>query len=79
MQRFPRELAQFLYKINFLIARKDHGVDGLIERKYFEENRYISSAFRDFGYDWEVHPAFRKHLQPETIFSLSKSISLSGD
>lgn len=75
----PKELAQFLYKINFLIARKDHGRDGLIERKYFEENRYISSEFRDFGYDWEIHPAFRKHLQPENIFSLSKFIALSAD
>ncbi|MDH1703539.1 P-loop ATPase, Sll1717 family [Comamonas terrigena] len=75
----PKELAQFLYKINFLVARKDHGKDGMIERKFFEENRYISSEFRDFGYDWEIHPAFRKHLQPETIFSLSKSIALSED
>lgn len=75
----PKELAQFMYKINFLVARKDHGNDGLIERKYFEENRYISSEFRDFGYGWEIHPAFRKHLQPESIFSLSKSISLSAD
>ncbi|MEC6411126.1 P-loop ATPase, Sll1717 family [Achromobacter xylosoxidans] len=75
----PKGLAQFLYKINFLVARKDHGNDGLIERKYFEENRYISSEFRDFGYDWEIHPAFRKHLQPESIYSLSKSIALSAD
>ncbi|MNJ25532.1 hypothetical protein D3C77_199790 [compost metagenome] len=75
----PKELAQFLYKINFLIARKNHAEDGPIERKYFEENRYISSEFRDFGYDWEVHPAFRKHLQPETIFSLSRSVSLTAD
>lgn len=75
----PKDLAQFLYKINFLIARKDHGIDGLVERKYFEENRYISSEFRDFGYDWEVHPAFRKHLQPENVFSLSKAIPLSAD
>ncbi len=74
-----KELAQFLYKINFLVARKDIGTDGLIERKYFEENRYISSEFRDFGYDWEIHPAFRKHLQPESIFSLSKNIALSAD
>jgi len=74
-----KELAQFLYKINFLIARKDNGHDGLIERKYFEENRYISSEFRDFGYEWEIHPAFRKHLQPESIFSLSKNIALSAD
>lgn len=75
----PKELAQFMYKINFLVARKDHGKNGLIERKYFEENRYISSEFRDFGYEWEVHPAFRKHLQPESIFSLSKTLSLSED
>ncbi|WP_186149587.1 P-loop ATPase, Sll1717 family [Burkholderia gladioli] len=74
-----RGLAQFLYKINFLIARKDYGTDGLIERKYFEENRYISSEFRDFGYDWEIHPAFRKYLQPESVFSLPKNISLSAD
>lgn len=74
-----KELAQFLYKINFLVARKNYGTDGLIERKYFEENRYISSEFRDFGYDWEIHPAFRKHLQPENIFSLSKNISLSAE
>lgn len=75
----PRNLAQFLYKINFLIARKDHGVDGLVERRYFEENRYLSSEFRDFGYSWEVHPAFRRHLQPDSLFSLSKSIPLSSD
>lgn len=75
----PRNLAQFLYKINFLIARKDHGTDGLVERKYFEENRYLSSEFRDFGYSWEVHPAFRRHLQPDSLFSLSKSIPLSSD
>ncbi len=75
----PKELAQFLYKINFLIARKTHNEDGPIERKYFEENRYISSEFRDFGYDWEVHPAFRKHLQPETVFSLSRSVALTAD
>ena len=75
----PRDLAQFLYKINFLIARKDHGVDGLVERKYFEENRYLSSEFREFGYAWEVHPAFRKHLQPDAPFSMAKVIPLSSD
>ncbi|MCK9744347.1 ATP-binding protein [Pseudomonas syringae] len=74
-----KELAQFLYKINFLVARKDHSENGPIERKYFEENRYISSEFRDFGYSWEVHPAFRKHLQPESFFSLSKNIALTAE
>ena len=49
------ELAGFLYKINFLTARKF--TDTGIERKYFEENRYLSNKFVDFGYDWEFHPA----------------------
>lgn len=59
------ELLAFMYKINFLNARKN--VDGgFIDRKYFEDNKYITSKSVDFGYDWEVHPAFRWALYPET-------------
>jgi len=50
-----KQLAAFLYKINFITARKESGEE--IQRKYFEENRYLSSEFADFGFDWEVHPA----------------------
>lgn len=59
----PAELKNFLYKINFLTARKRLD-DGTIQRKYFEENRYLSTE-QNFSYDWEVHPAFRWALQPE--------------
>ena len=59
------ELIAFMYKINFLNARKD-AVGGFIDRKYFEDNKYITSKSVDFGYDWEVHPAFRWALYPET-------------
>lgn len=59
------ELTAFMYKINFLNARKDVA-NGYIDRKYFEENKYITSKGVDFGYDWEVHPAFRWALYPET-------------
>lgn len=58
------ELIAFMYKINFLNARKD-AIDGFIDRKYFEDNKYITSKGVDFGYDWEVHPAFRWALYPE--------------
>jgi hypothetical protein len=61
----PHELAAFLYKINFLTARKE--VQDGIERKYFEENRYLNSRFVDFGFDWEIHPAYRWALQPGAI------------
>lgn len=52
----PRQIAAFMYKINLLIASKEAS-DGYIDRRYFEENRYLSSDIADFGYDWEVHPA----------------------
>lgn len=60
-----KELAALLYKINFLTARKEVGE--FIERKYFEESRYLSQKFVDFGFDWEVHPAYRWALQPDNI------------
>lgn len=66
------ELAGFLYKINFITARKQ--TENGIDRKYFEENRYLSNNFRDFGYDWEVHPAYRWALQPEDPFEVFQSL-----
>lgn len=65
-----KDLIAFMYKINFLVGRKDT-TEGYIDRKYFEENRYISTSYVNFGYEWEVHPAFRWALYPEShdIFS----------
>lgn len=72
-----KELAQFLYKINFITARKDIG--GQIQRKYFEQNRLLSSDLTDFGYDWEIHPAFRWALQPEDINDIFYKLQLTAD
>jgi hypothetical protein len=74
----PKDLAQFLYKINFLTARKELA-GGEIDRKYFEENRYLSAKFADFGYDWEIHPAYRWALQPDTIEDIYARLSLTHD
>ncbi|MFZ5724090.1 MAG: P-loop ATPase, Sll1717 family [Pseudomonadota bacterium] len=60
-----KDLAAFMYKINFITARKEVG--DYIERKYFEESRYLSHKFADFGFDWEVHPAYRWSLQPDNM------------
>lgn len=65
-----KELAAFLYKVNFITATKKLD-SGRIHRKDFEENKYLVPKFEDFGYDWEVHMAFRWALQPteqENIF-----------
>lgn len=71
-----KELANFLYKTNFLTARKELA-NGEVERKYFEENMYLSGHNADFGYDWEVHPAYRWALNPSTIDEIYSSIGLS--
>ncbi len=60
-----KELLTFLYKINFIVARKDAS-GGYIDRKYFEDNKYLSTEYIEFGYEWEVHPAFRWALYPES-------------
>jgi hypothetical protein len=73
----PLELAQFLYKINFLTARKKLDT-GEIDRKYFEENRYVLGHSVDFGYEWEVHPAFRWALQPDNIENIFDQLGLSA-
>jgi hypothetical protein len=72
-----KDLAGFMYKINFLTARKELP-NGQIDRKYFEENRYLSNQFIDFGYDWEVHPAYRWALQPESIDDIFKKLTLTS-
>lgn len=72
------DLHHFLYKINFITARK-RLEDGFIDRKYFEENKYLTDTTTDFGYEWEVHPAFRWVLSPTTAESIFRDIELSAD
>lgn len=73
-----KDLSHFLYKINFLTARKVLE-NGEIDRKYFEENRYLSTSTADFGYDWEIHPAYRWALQPDTLKDIFNKLILSSD
>lgn len=74
-----RELAAFMYKINFLTGRKGASEDGGITRTYFEQSRYLASTFVDFGFDWEIHPAYRWALQPDDIGSILESLELTSD
>lgn len=74
-----QELAGFLYKINFLVARKKVESGDEIDRKYFEENKYLSNRFVDFGYKWEVHPAFRWALYPDSGKEIYNSLSIDNE
>lgn len=64
-----KDIALFLFKINFIHARKQLP-DGSIDRKYFEDNRYIANRSIDFGYSWEIHAAYRWALLPENVGSI---------
>jgi len=70
-QASDKELCAFMYKINFITARKDK--PNKIIRKYFEENQFLMNTFTDFGFDWEIHPAYRWALQPDDILMVMKS------
>lgn len=72
-----KDLAAFMYKVNFLTARKD--TRGAIVRRYFEENRYLSNDFADFGFDWEIHPAYRWALQPTDVAEIYRTLGLTAD
>lgn len=71
-----RELLVFLYKVNFLVGRKQ--TNGYLDRRYFEDNKYIATDYAVFGYEWEVHPAFRWALYPE-IRDIYKFIDLEEE
>lgn len=73
----PKALLDFMYKVNFLTARKD--ADDEVVRRYFEESQYLSSEVADFGFDWEVHPAYRWALQPDSVTDIFQTLKLSAD
>lgn len=57
------ELLSFLYKIDFLQARAQEE-DGSIVRRNFDQSRFLVNPTTDFGFDMEIHPAYRWALQP---------------
>lgn len=62
----PHDLTSFLFKINFITARKRND-DGTVIRKNYERNSHLASRYQDFGYDWEVHMAYRWAIQPDSL------------
>ncbi|HRE61171.1 MAG TPA: hypothetical protein PL096_08685 [Micropepsaceae bacterium] len=67
-----KSLLHFLYKIDFVTARKE--VNGRVERYYFDQSRFLANEAVDFGFDWEVHPAYRWALQPSDIQEVIDSL-----
>lgn len=72
----PQNVARFLYKCDFVTARFEK--DGYIVRKHFEENQLIHSKRAQFGFKWEIHPAYRWALSPQEVGALISGIELSN-
>ena len=71
------DLVRFLFKITFVTARRKLD-NGFIERKYFDEAMNITVPSVDFGYEWEVHPAYRWGLdQGSAAAAVSNQIELT--
>lgn len=72
----PQNIARFLYKCDFVTARFED--DGFILRKHFEENQILMNNRAQFGFKWEIHPAYRWALEPQKAGTLSDRIELSN-
>lgn len=72
----PQNIARFLYKCDFVTARFER--DGYIVRKHFEENQILVNANAQFGFKWEIHPAYRWALEPQRLDSIIDRIQLSN-
>lgn len=68
-----KAILQFLYKIEFITARIDKP-NGTKERKFFDQSRFLANEMTDFGYNWEIHPAYRWALQPQDIFAIFETL-----
>lgn len=69
------DLTSFLYKINFITARKTQE-DGTITRKDYEQDSILSSSYMSFGYDWEVHLAYRWVLQADSLSEILTKLTI---
>lgn len=61
--RSPREIARFLYRIGFIVARSENP-DGQYEHYRFDQmsDFLLARTDDDFGVKWEIHPCYREAL-----------------
>ena len=70
-------LAEFLFKIDFITARRSEG--DFVIRRYFDQSRHLQNQFVDFGFHWEVHPAYRWALQPGQMDRIFRQLDLERE
>jgi hypothetical protein len=66
--RDPKQIARFLYRVGFIVARSD-GEGGAYEHYRFDQmhDLLLSRTNEDFGMKWEIHPCYRQALDIKKI------------
>ena len=60
--RKPKEVARFLYRLGFIMARSE-SPSGYEHYRFDQMPDFLSSrSDDDFGLDWEIHPCYREAL-----------------
>jgi hypothetical protein len=62
--RSARDIAQFLYRVGFILARSENVDDAQYEHYRFDQMPDFLSARsdHDFSIKWEIHPCYRQAL-----------------
>jgi hypothetical protein len=66
--RSPREIARFLYRIGFIVARSENP-DGEYEHYRFDQmpDFLLARTDDDFSVRWEIHPCYRQALDIQKL------------
>ncbi len=78
--KYPLQLAHFLYKVGFIVARKEHeGDSGNADFTRYEQRPELLKDSRnlDDGMLWEIHPSFREALNVGREKKMSVGVSAS--
>jgi len=67
------ELCEFLFRINFIVAKK-RLENGSIVRKTYEHESHLSSKYIKAGYEWEILLPYRWAIQPESLDDIIQRI-----
>jgi len=75
--KYPLQLAHFLYKVGFIVARKEHeGDSGNADFTRYEQRPelLLDSRNPDDGMLWEIHPSFRDALNIGRVKKSAKGV-----
>ena len=66
-----REVAHFLYRIGFIVARSDEAGDAYEHYTFDQMPDFLTSRTNeDFGVKWEIHPCYREALDIKKVKSV---------